>query len=111
MAVPRRHSKRERLRLVAKASPIAPTATLQALPDARGPPALADDLLVGARAISRFMFGTTKERRRVYWLVETGQIPTFRLGTASLRAEEHNPARCRPARGDERRAQRYSSLA
>ena len=82
MAVPRRHSKRERLRLVAKASPIAPTATLQALPDARGPPALADDLLVGARAISRFMFGTTKERRRVYWLVETGQIPTFRLGTA-----------------------------
>lgn len=82
MTARRRLSKRERLRIVAKASPIASTATLQALPDARGPPTLADDLLVGAGAISQFMFGTTKERRRVYWLVETGQIPTFRLGTA-----------------------------
>lgn len=57
--------------------------------------ALADDLLVGAEAIARFMFGTKgneteeneteedflrKKRRTIYWLADIGDLPTFRLG-------------------------------
>jgi hypothetical protein len=42
---------------------------------------LADDLLVGANAIARFVFGTEGKRRAVYWLSENGELPTFRLGS------------------------------
>lgn len=72
----RRPSKTEKLRPVARADS-APAA----MPDATGPPALADDLLVGAAAISQFLFGTVNQRRRVYWLAETGHLPVFRFGT------------------------------
>jgi hypothetical protein len=61
-----------------------PSVALEDLPDATRPPeslALADDLLVGASAIAAFMFGTAKERRRVYWLVENGRLPVFKLGS------------------------------
>jgi hypothetical protein len=51
------------------------------LPYPTGPPTiLADDLLVGAEQISRFMFGTASKRRQVYWLANSGEIPVFRLG-------------------------------
>jgi hypothetical protein len=42
---------------------------------------LADDLLTGAAAIARFVFGDEGERRRVYWLADTGQLPVFRIGS------------------------------
>ena len=52
------------------------------LPPPTGPPmVLADDLLVGAEQISRFMFGTASKRRQAYWLSDSGELPTFRLGT------------------------------
>jgi hypothetical protein len=38
------------------------------------------DLLEGAEAIAKFLFGTERHRRRVYYLVETGRLPTFRIG-------------------------------
>jgi hypothetical protein len=42
---------------------------------------LADDLLVGAEAIARFVFGTPEKRRTIYWLADIGDLPTFRLGS------------------------------
>jgi hypothetical protein len=48
--------------------------------DAIEPP-LADDLLTGAAAIARFVFGDESERRRVYWLADTGHLPVFRIGS------------------------------
>jgi hypothetical protein len=43
---------------------------------------LADDLLDGVGAIAKFMYGadTPKNRRRIYHLHATKQIPTFRMG-------------------------------
>ena len=43
---------------------------------------LAGDILDGADQIALFIFGTTKKRRRVYNLVEAGELPTFRLGSS-----------------------------
>jgi hypothetical protein len=46
-------------------------------------PALSDDLLYGADAIARFVFGERdrrRNRRKIYALVETGQLPAFHLG-------------------------------
>jgi hypothetical protein len=58
-----------------------PPNSLTAVSDAVGLPAsLADDLLRGAEDIAEFLFGTKKERRRVYWLIERGQLPVFKLG-------------------------------
>ncbi|MFD1701721.1 DNA-binding protein [Methylopila henanensis] len=47
-------------------------------------PALADDLLTGAREIAAFIYGSPSRAnvRRVYYLVETSRIPIFRLGGA-----------------------------
>jgi hypothetical protein len=42
---------------------------------------LSDDILRGADAISEFLFGDKRERRRVYQVAEAGQLPTFRLGS------------------------------
>ena len=45
---------------------------------------LADDLLRGADAIAEFMFGSTSERRKVYYLANTGKrnsLPVFRMGS------------------------------
>ena len=53
------------------------------------PPALADDLLTGAREIATFIYGTPARTRHVYWLVETSKIQVFRLG-ARLSAENRS---------------------
>lgn len=42
---------------------------------------IADDLLRGAGAISGFLFGDLKYRRKVYHLAETSKLPVFRLGS------------------------------
>ncbi len=43
-------------------------------------PPLSGDMLYGADGIAEFLFGDRKHRRKVYNLVETGQLPVFRLG-------------------------------
>jgi len=43
--------------------------------------AIAGDILFGADAIADFLFGDRKFRRKVYNLVESGNLPVFRLGT------------------------------
>jgi hypothetical protein len=48
---------------------------------AREQAGLASDLLYGAAAIAEFMFGDGEERRKVYALAESKQIPVFRLGS------------------------------
>jgi hypothetical protein len=45
------------------------------------PPELADDLLLGAKQIAKFIFGPEGKRRQVYYLVEYARLPVFRLGT------------------------------
>ncbi len=64
-------------------NPPQPQAAQISLPDTTGPPILADDLLIGAMAIAAFVFGRAEpaERRRVYWLAETAELPIFRLGS------------------------------
>lgn len=41
---------------------------------------LSDDLLHGAEAIAAFLFGDKRQRRKVYHLAETRQLPHFRMG-------------------------------
>ena len=41
---------------------------------------LADDILEGAGAISCFLFGSERKRRKVYWLAEVKALPLFRIG-------------------------------
>jgi hypothetical protein len=41
---------------------------------------LADDILRGAEEIAAFLFGSTRQRRKVYHLAETSRMPCFRLG-------------------------------
>jgi hypothetical protein len=45
-------------------------------------PTLADDLLRGADKIAKFVFGSTKFRRRVYYYSADAKLrmPTFRIG-------------------------------
>jgi hypothetical protein len=76
---PRRLSRREAVASAAqtKVPVIAPSVVL---PEPTGPPVLADDLLIGAASIAGFIFGSERERRRVYWLIERGALPIFRLG-------------------------------
>jgi hypothetical protein len=58
-----------------------PRAAQVELPPPTGPPdTLADDLLVGAGAISQFLFGTAGRRRSVYHLSEKGVLPGFKWG-------------------------------
>jgi len=47
-----------------------------------GPPSgeFAADLLRGAGAIAEFLFGDAGERRKVYHLSETSNLPVFKLG-------------------------------
>lgn len=40
-----------------------------------------DDVLTGAGQIALFLFGDTKQRRRIYNLVENDSLPVFRLGS------------------------------
>ncbi len=37
-------------------------------------------LLIGADAITQYLFGHPRYRRRVYHLVERGELPIFNLG-------------------------------
>lgn len=46
----------------------------------REKPAIADDLLRGAEAIAKFLYGEAKQRRKVYHLAATNGIPSFNLG-------------------------------
>jgi hypothetical protein len=41
----------------------------------------AEDLLQGADAIAQFLWGNPALRRRVYHLVATSNLPTFKLGS------------------------------
>jgi hypothetical protein len=45
------------------------------------PPELADDLLLGAEEIAKFIYGPKGNRRQVYYLVQYARLPVFRLGT------------------------------
>lgn len=59
----------------------APHAAQIKLPDKTGPPeTLSDDLLIGAGAIARFLYGTVSKRRAVYHLAEKGVLPGFKWG-------------------------------
>lgn len=45
---------------------------------------LADDLLRGADEIAEFVFGSAKQRRKVYYLAtqaKTQRLPVFRIGS------------------------------
>lgn len=44
-------------------------------------PNLGDDILYGADEIAKFLFGPKGNRRRVFHLVQTSRLPTFRIGT------------------------------
>jgi hypothetical protein len=41
---------------------------------------LASDMLDGATAIAIYLFGDPNQRRRVYHLASTGQLPVVKLG-------------------------------
>jgi hypothetical protein len=41
---------------------------------------IAGDLLIGAGKVAHFLFGSTRRRRAVYYLFETGSLPVFKLG-------------------------------
>lgn len=41
---------------------------------------IADDLLEGADAIAAFLFGDSGDKRKVYHLVQSGALPSFRMG-------------------------------
>jgi hypothetical protein len=61
----------------------APAAQVR-LPYKTGPPeqqlTLSADLLVGAGAIAKFLFGTNRRRRAVYHLFEQNALPGFKWG-------------------------------
>jgi hypothetical protein len=41
---------------------------------------IAGDILYGADAVAKYLFGAPKHRRRVYNLVEAKRLPIFRIG-------------------------------
>jgi len=43
--------------------------------------ALAADLLRGADALAQFLFGDKKERRKIYHLAATSNLPVFKIGS------------------------------
>lgn len=68
------------------------------------PGTLAPDLLRGAEEIAAFLYGSGRERRKVYHLVETARLPHFRLGnlvcarrTTLMAWIEEQESRGRPA--------------
>jgi hypothetical protein len=57
--------------------------TLQTEPvDREAPATLADDLLRGADEIARFVFGSPKHRRKIYYYATDAKVrmPVFRIG-------------------------------
>jgi hypothetical protein len=57
------------------------------------PDDFSSDLLWGAAAISEFLFGTPKRRRKIYHLYSTGQLPLSKVGAelvgSKLTLREH----------------------
>ena len=45
------------------------------------PDQLAGDILKGADAIAKFLFGSREFRRKIYYLAERTKLPVFRLGS------------------------------
>jgi hypothetical protein len=41
----------------------------------------ASDLLKGADEIAQFLFGSSKEKRRIYHLAAKGELPCFHIGS------------------------------
>ena len=41
------------------------------------------DILHGAKAISAYLFGSEQHVRRVYWWVESGRLPHFKMGNSA----------------------------
>lgn len=44
-------------------------------------PRVSEDILRGADQIAEFIFGSSKDRRKVYHLAEKSKLPVFRLGS------------------------------
>ncbi|BBF92108.1 hypothetical protein [Blastochloris tepida] len=42
---------------------------------------ISEDILRGADQIAEFIFGSAKDRRKVYYLAEKSNLPVFRLGS------------------------------
>jgi hypothetical protein len=40
-----------------------------------------DDVIYGAIGIANFLFGDSKKKRKVYYLVDKYELPVFRMGT------------------------------
>jgi hypothetical protein len=51
------------------------------LPESSKRPEFFEDTLHGADEIAEFLFGSARERRKVYHLAETSRLPLFRLGS------------------------------
>ncbi len=47
-----------------------------------------DDLLEGAAAIAEFLLGDKRHRRKIYYLIESGNLPVIRLGRRKLWARK-----------------------
>jgi hypothetical protein len=45
------------------------------------PHGIGDDLLIGADAIAKFLFGPNGSRRRIYYMAACTRIPVFRMGS------------------------------
>lgn len=43
-------------------------------------PSLDHDVMRGAEVIAEFIYGDRRHRRRIYHLIETSQLPHFKLG-------------------------------
>jgi hypothetical protein len=67
-------------------------------------PDLADDLLRGADAIARYIFGTKGSRRQVYYLAETSRLPSSGWAPCFARGD---PFSCNGSQN--RKAERYHS--
>jgi hypothetical protein len=62
------------------AGSVAPPESAAHLNSTKVPSPLAGDILHGADAIAEFLYGDRKSRRKVYHLVESANLPVFRLG-------------------------------
>lgn len=44
-------------------------------------PEISTDMLRGANEIAGFLFGDPKQRRKIYHLIASSRLPTFKLGS------------------------------
>lgn len=70
------------------------------------PSPLSDDLLRGADVLAEFVYGDRNQRRKIYHLKETGELPFFTLGgmvcgrkSTLTRAIEEKEASARKSQG------------